>query len=47
MRPEIQELLAARSFEVEGKNGAEFQKIIDRDTVKWQKVITAAKIRED
>jgi len=47
MRPEIQELLSTRSFEVEGKTGAEFQKIIDRDTAKWQKVITAAKIRED
>jgi len=47
MRPQIQELLATRSFEVEGKTGAEFQKIIDRDTAKWQKVITAAKIRED
>jgi tripartite-type tricarboxylate transporter receptor subunit TctC len=47
MRPEIQELLSTRSFEVEGKTGAEFQKIIDRDTAKWQKVIAAAKIRED
>jgi tripartite-type tricarboxylate transporter receptor subunit TctC len=46
MRPDIKALLAARSFEVEGKTGAEFQKIIDRDTAKWQQVITAAKLRE-
>lgn len=47
MRPEIQELLAARSFQVEGKTGAEFQKVIDSDTRKWQKVITTAKIKKD
>ena len=29
MRPDIKSLLAARSFEVQGKNAAEFQKIVD------------------
>jgi tripartite-type tricarboxylate transporter receptor subunit TctC len=46
-RPDIRALLAARSFEVQGKSAAEFQAIIDRDTAKWSKVITAAKIKED
>jgi tripartite-type tricarboxylate transporter receptor subunit TctC len=47
MRPDIKALLATRSFEVEGKNAAEFQHIIDRDTLKWRKVIETAKIREE
>ena len=47
MRPDVKTLLAARSFEVQGKTAAEFQKIIDSDTTKWQKVITTAKIKED
>src|SRR3954465_9156073 len=47
MRPDVKTLLAARSFEVQGKTAAEFQKIIDSDTAKWQKVITTAKIKED
>jgi tripartite-type tricarboxylate transporter receptor subunit TctC len=47
MRPDIKALLAARSFEVEGKNAGEFQQIIDRDTVKWRKVIETAKIRDE
>jgi tripartite-type tricarboxylate transporter receptor subunit TctC len=47
MRPDVKTLLAARSFEVQGKTAAEFQRIIDGDTAKWQKVITTAKIKED
>jgi tripartite-type tricarboxylate transporter receptor subunit TctC len=47
MRPDVKTLLAARSFEVQGKTAAEFQRIIDNDIAKWQKVITTAKIKED
>jgi tripartite-type tricarboxylate transporter receptor subunit TctC len=47
MRPEVKAMLATRSFEVQGKNAAEFQKIIDKETVKWREVITTAKIREE
>jgi tripartite-type tricarboxylate transporter receptor subunit TctC len=46
MRPEIKEQLAARGFDTQGKNAAEFQAIIDRDTAKWQQIITTAKLRE-
>jgi tripartite-type tricarboxylate transporter receptor subunit TctC len=46
-RPDVKALLAARSFAVQGKSAAEFQAIIERDTTKWGKVITAAKIKED
>lgn len=45
-RPEIKEQLAARGFDVQGKSAAEFQSIIDRDTTKWQQVITTAKLRD-
>ena len=47
MRPDVKALLAARSFEVQGKTSAEFQRIIDNDIAKWQKVITTAKIKEE
>ena len=47
MRPDVKALLAARSFEVQGKTAAEFQKIIDSDAAKWQKVITTAKIKDE
>jgi tripartite-type tricarboxylate transporter receptor subunit TctC len=47
MRPEIKSMLATRSFEVQGKTAAEFQKLIDAETAKWKKVITTAKIKED
>ena len=47
MRPNVRSLLAARSFEVQGKTASEFQKIIQSDTAKWQMVITTAKIKED
>jgi len=47
MRPDVKTLLAARSFEVQGKTAAAFQRIIDNDIAKWQKVITTAKIKED
>jgi putative tricarboxylic transport membrane protein len=47
MRQDVRSLLAARSFDAQGKPAAEFQKIIDSDATKWQKVITTAKIRED
>ena len=46
MRPEVKAQLAARGFEVQGNAAAEFQRIIDNDTIKWQKVITTAKLRE-
>jgi tripartite-type tricarboxylate transporter receptor subunit TctC len=46
MRPEIKALLAARGFEAQGTTAAEFQRIIDKDTVKWQKVIETAKIKD-
>jgi tripartite-type tricarboxylate transporter receptor subunit TctC len=46
MRPEVKAQIAARGFEVQGKTAAEFQQIIDKDTIKWQKVITTAKLRE-
>ena len=47
MRQDVRSLLSARSFEAQGKTAAEFQRIIDSDTTKWQKVITTAKIKED
>jgi len=47
MRPDVKAALADRGFEVQGKSGAEFQTIIDRDTIKWRKVIETAKIREE
>jgi tripartite-type tricarboxylate transporter receptor subunit TctC len=47
MRPDVKATLADRGFEVQGKSGAEFQAIIDRDTIKWRKVIETAKIREE
>jgi tripartite-type tricarboxylate transporter receptor subunit TctC len=47
MRPEVKATLADRGFEVQGKSGVEFQAIIDRDTIKWQKVITTARIKEE
>jgi tripartite-type tricarboxylate transporter receptor subunit TctC len=47
MRPQVKAALADRGFEVQGKSGVEFQTIIDRDTVKWRKVIETAKIREE
>jgi tripartite-type tricarboxylate transporter receptor subunit TctC len=46
MRPDIKSLLAARSFDAKGLDRVEFQKIIDRDTVKWRKVIATANVRE-
>ena len=46
MRPDIKALAAARGFESQGKTAAEFQKIIDTDTVKWTKVIETAKLKE-
>lgn len=46
MRPDIKALAAARGFESQGKNPAEFQKIIDTDTVKWKKVIETSKLKE-
>ena len=46
MRPEINAAIVARGFDVHGMPPAEFQKIIDRDTVKWEKVITAAKLKD-
>ena len=46
MRPEIKAAIETRGFEVHGIPAAEFQKIIERDTVKWEKVITAGKIKE-
>lgn len=45
-RPEVKALIAARGFEVQGKAAADFQQIIDKETIKWQKVITTAKLRE-
>src|SRR5258708_40343955 len=46
MQPDIKALLAARGFEVQDKTAAEFQQIIDRDTIKWEKVITTAKLKD-
>ena len=46
MRPEIKAALATRGFEVQGRNAADFQRIIDSDTIKWQKVITTAKLKD-
>jgi tripartite-type tricarboxylate transporter receptor subunit TctC len=45
-RPEMKALLATRGFDVQGTTAAEFQRIIDRDTIKWQKVIETAKIKD-
>jgi tripartite-type tricarboxylate transporter receptor subunit TctC len=46
-RPETRKLLEGRGFEVQGKSGAEFQKIIDADVAKWRTVIVTANIKED
>lgn len=46
-RPDVKRALEARSLDVQGKDASEFQKIIARDTAKWQKVITTAKIKDD
>ena len=46
LRPEIKAIIAARGFEVQGTTAAEFQRIIDKDTVKWQKVIETAKLKD-
>lgn len=46
MRPEIKAAIETRGFEVHGMPAAEFQKVIERDTVKWEKVITASKLKE-
>ena len=46
MRPDINAAIVARGFEVQGMSPAEFQKIIDRDTVRWAKVIAASKLKE-
>jgi tripartite-type tricarboxylate transporter receptor subunit TctC len=46
-RPDVKRALEARSLDVQGKDASEFQKIIERDTAKWQKVITTAKIKDD
>ncbi len=46
-RPDIKAAMATRSFDMEGKPAAEFQKIIDTQTTKWRQVITTAKIKED
>jgi tripartite-type tricarboxylate transporter receptor subunit TctC len=45
MRSEIKAMLAARGFEVRGTTAAEFQRIIDKDTLKWQNVIETAKLK--
>ena len=46
-RPDVKRALEARSLDVQGKNGREFQEIISRDTVKWKKVITTANIKDE
>lgn len=46
-RPDIKATMATRSFDMEGKPAAEFQKVIDAHTAKWRQVITTAKIKED
>ena len=46
-RLDVKRALEARSLDVQGKDASEFQKIIERDTAKWQKVITTAKIKDD
>lgn len=46
IRPDIKAQLAARGFEVQGNTAAEFRKIIEKDTVKWQGIISTAKLRE-
>lgn len=46
MRPDIKAALAARGFDVQGTPAAEFQKIIDKDTVKWRQIIETAKLKE-
>lgn len=46
-RPDVKPALEARSLDVQGKNGSEFQAIINRDTVKWRKVITTANIKDE
>jgi tripartite-type tricarboxylate transporter receptor subunit TctC len=46
MRPEIKAAIVARGFEYFGMPAAEFQKLIERDTVKWSKVIAASNLKE-
>ncbi len=46
-RPDVKRALEARSLDVQGKSGAEFQDIISRDTVKWKKVITTANVKDE
>ena len=46
-RPDVKRALEARSLDVQGKSGPEFQEIISRDTVKWKKVITTANIKDE
>ena len=46
-RLDVKRALEARSLDVQGKDASEFQKIIERDTAKWQKVITTAKIKDE
>ena len=46
-RPDVKRALEARSLDVQGKSGSEFQAIISRDTVKWRKVITTANIKDE
>ena len=46
-RPDIKATMATRSFDMEGKPAAEFQKIIDKDTAKWRKVIATANIKDE
>ena len=46
MRPDVKSLLAARTFDAIGLGCVEFQKIIDRDTIKWRQVIATANVKE-
>jgi tripartite-type tricarboxylate transporter receptor subunit TctC len=46
-RPEVKQALDKNFFEVQGKDGDEFQKIIREETEKWRRVITEAKIKID
>ena len=46
-RPDVKRALEARSLDVQGKSGSEFQAIISRDTVKWRKVITTANVKDE
>jgi tripartite-type tricarboxylate transporter receptor subunit TctC len=46
-RPDVKRALEARSLDVQGKTGSEFQAIINRDIVKGRKVITTANIKDE